>query len=41
MAPFGHNDNGAWELDFTANHLWLQAASLRRYRPGAEGRPVR
>jgi hypothetical protein len=23
LAPFGNNYNGAWDLDFTANHLWV------------------
>ncbi len=23
LAPFGNNFNGAWDLDFTANHLWV------------------
>src|SRR5262245_31336577 len=23
LAPHGHNFNGAWDLDFTAHHLWV------------------
>jgi len=29
LAPFGNNYNGAWDLDFTANHLWVAGGFSR------------